>query len=891
MSSLFLLLLLIVGILPIVATVLAAIALSKANAIEHQTRSLQARLRRLQDHLEAPIERVSRTPAAAQEEEAARSEEPPPIGSVAEEASPPAPVMPLEKPQTTVSREAEETVSSDPLRPPAPPPEAAKPERPSGSRPAMDRIDWEELTGGRLFAWIGGLALFLGILFFVKYSIDQGLLSPAVRVAGSFLLGTACIAGGLRLYSTRYRVIAHTLCAAGPAILYVVVYASYDFYGFIGVTAAFPLMTLVTLVTFLLAVRLDSRYIALLGLLGGFLTPPSLSTGQDRPLALFGYLAFLDLGLVLVALRKRWSFLVPLAAVATALTQIGWTARFFTVEKVVTAVGVQLLFSALFVAAAAAAHRMRVEDRRILAAGAGMPLLSLCMVWWMISFPEVGQRPGLLFSVALLLNLFLSGLVLLRDKEWWPYLAGRAITFSTLLFWIHTQLTSSLLPWGLAFVLIFGTLHAFLAAILKHRRPDSSGLVPTLSTLLPFVLLIAVFFQIQLGDPAPVFGLALLLVVLILGMVLYLRVGAMAMAGLVAVVLLETAWHITGFDSARLQYTVPWYFVFLLIFALFPFALGRRLDKRLDLLPWIASALSGPIHFFLIFDALPVSRGEVLAGVLALAFGTFYLAGLFRLVRTVPEGHSDRSTLLALFASVVLFFVSLAFPVVFDEEWLTVGWALEGLALVWLFGRIPHPGLKKWAFVLLGIAFVRLALNPAVLGYHPRTEAPFLNWYLYAYGTVIICLMMSAHRWRPPEEALASLPVVPALRVMGAVLAFFLLNIEIADLYSQGRHLTFQFGTSVGQDMTYSLAWAGYGLVLLLIGIRTSSRGARFGALGLLAVTIVKLFLYDLWRLGELYRVGAFVGLAMILILVSFLYQRHFGGAVEPPGPGAKKEE
>ncbi len=736
----------VVFFLPILAIALSASALSKANAVERQTRSLQARLRLLQDRLEVPRERVSSPPAAAREREPARSEQPAPAGSVAEEVSAPAPVMPVERPQA-----------------------------------AMKRLDWEELTGGRLSAWIGGLALFLGILFFVKYSIDQGLLSPAVRVAGSAILGTACIAAGLRLYRTSYRVIAHTLCAAGPAILYVVIYASYDFYGFIPVTAAFPLMVVVTLVTFLLAVRLDSRYIAVLGLLGGFITPPSLSTGVDRPLTLFGYLAFLDVGLVLVALRKRWSFLVPLAAAATALTQIGWTARFFTIEKVVTALGVQLLFSALFAGAAAAAHRMGVRNGQILAAGAGMPLLSLCMVTWMISFPELGQHQGLLFSVALLL------------------------------------------------------------------------------------------------------------VVLILGIVRFLRVGAMAMAGLISVVHLEVVWHFTGFDPSALRSTAPWYFVFLLIFAVFPFVFFRKLDRSPDLLPWIASALSGPIHFFLIFDALPVSQGEVLAGVLTLAFGAFYLAGLLRLVRTVPREHPRRSTMLALFAAVVLFFVSLAFPVVFDKEWLTVGWALEGLALVWLFGRIPHPALKQWAFVLLGFAFVRLALNPAVLEYHPRTVTSFLNWYLYGYGTVIACLLVAAVRWRPPGEVLATLPVAAALRAMAAILAFLLVNIEIADFYSQGRHLTFQFGTSLGRDMTYSLAWAAYGLVLLLIGITVSSRGARFAALGLLAVTILKLFLYDLWWLGELYRVGAFVGLAMILILVSFLYQRHFARAAEPSDPGAGK--
>ena len=979
------LILLILLILPIVATVLAAIALSRTNELRGEIRRLQSSLSRLQSQ---PGDRES------VERKTARRK---PAGVVREAA----PVMPLEKPPPPPERVAPRrpVVSSRPQPPPTP-------------VTAPKRIDWEKFTGGRLFAWVGGLALFLGILFLVKYSIDQGLISPVVRLAGSFLLGTACIVAGLWLYRSRYRATAHALCAAGPAILYVVIYASHHFYGFIGVSAAFLFMILVTSVAFLLAVRLESRYIALLGLLGGFLTPPSFSTGIDRPLTLFGYLAFLDAGLALIALRMRWGFLVPLAALATALMQIGWTSRFFAVEKAATALGIQLFFSTLFAGAGVAAHLRRTQTRTILASAAAMSLFSLSMVFWMMSNPELAQRPGLMFSVVLVFNLLLSGLVILRSEIGWAYPIGLAITFLTLLDWTLDKLTPSLLPWGLAFFLIFGALHAVAGVMLKRRHPDfslqvtglafpagmlvmilsglaslghtplgvwpfvllldlvalgaallsgilwlggvmliltlatvwvgisqlagSGGLVelllvtaffslgflaaglfvrarpsqslagkpsgasdsvppwtrylgpeslPILSTLLPFVLLMAVFFRLDLVNPSPVFGLAVLLVALILGMALYLRIGAMALAGLASVALLEATWHGTGFDSSWLQYTLPWYVLFLLIFALFPFAFQRRIEQQGSRLPWIASALAGPVHFFLIFDALPVSRGQVLAGVLTLGFGLFYLAGLLRLLQVTPSDHPQRSMRLALFGAVVLFFVSLAFPVVFEKEWLTVGWALEGLALVWLFERVPHPGLKKWALVLLATAFVRLALNPSVLVYHPRAEIPLLNWYLYAYGAVIACLMLAAHRWRLPQEALAGLPVPPTLKGMGAVLAFLLLNIEIADFFSQGRHLTFQFGSSLAQDMTYSLAWAGFGLALLVIGIGSGSRGARLGALGLLAVTTLKLFLYDLWRLGQLYRVGAFVGLAVMLILVSFLYQRYFGEGEKPRNP------
>ena len=69
-------------------------------------------------------------------------------------------------------------------------------------------------------------------------------------------------------------------------------------------------------------------------MLGGFLTPILLSTGQDNPLGLFGYIAILDAGLIFVALNKRWHFLTALAALGTAIMQIGWADKFFRQRKI-----------------------------------------------------------------------------------------------------------------------------------------------------------------------------------------------------------------------------------------------------------------------------------------------------------------------------------------------------------------------------------------------------------------------------------------------------------------------------------------------------------------------------------------------------------------------------
>jgi uncharacterized membrane protein len=74
--------------------------------------------------------------------------------------------------------------------------------------------------------------------------------------------------------------------------------------------------------------------------------------------------------------------------------------------------------------------------------------------------------------------------------------------------------------------------------------------------------------------------------------------------------------------------------------------------------------------------------------------------------------------------------------------------------------------------------------------------------------------------------------------------------------------------------MTYSIAWAFFAFILLIIGIRKDVKAARYAGIALIGVTLLKLFFHDLINLRQLYRVGALVAVAVVLILVSYLYQR-----------------
>ena len=298
------------------------------------------------------------------------------------------------------------------------------------SQPAVSlpSIDWERFMGAKLFAWIGGLALFLGVGFFVKYSFEHNLIPPAVRVAIGFAVGLGLVVGGVALKRKENAVTAQTLCATGILILYAVTFAcrSYYHFAFFGQIPTLLLMTLITVVAFLLAVRLDAIVVAILGMAGGFLTPILLSTGHDNPFGLFGYIALLDIGLLTVSRRKQWEALPILGATGTILMQIGWLAQFFVREqyfsgnKILVPMAVFLGFELLFCFAAAWGKRGSKLENVLSAAALAIGGFALASAFYFLSFTSLGQRPLLLISYGFLVDLGLLSIVFLKRNSLRP---------------------------------------------------------------------------------------------------------------------------------------------------------------------------------------------------------------------------------------------------------------------------------------------------------------------------------------------------------------------------------------------------------------------------------------------------------------------------------------
>ena len=312
---------------------------------------------------------------------------------------------------------------------------------------------------------------------------------------------------------------------------------------------------------------------------------------------------------------------------------------------------------------------------------------------------------------------------------------------------------------------------------------------------------------------------------------------------------------------------------FYAVFTAYPLVVGPR--AREDREPWFVALISAVTTFFAARHAFIAGGLEWMIGVVPVVQGLVTAVLLRALLRLEPAGRRDLGRL-ALVAGAALAFVTVAIPLQLEHQWITIGWTLEGAALAWLYRRVPHRGVLIAASLLLGAVFVRLVLNPEVFLYEPRSAMRILNWYLYTY-LIAASAFFAAAWWlsRTEDSPAEGFPrmsrVLPA---GGVILLFVLLNIEIADYYSTGPEIVFRFGVTVSQDLTYTIGWLAFGMILLAAGIYAGARAARIAAVALIAVTTFKCFLYDLGSLEGLYRVASFVGLALSLALVSIALQR-----------------
>ncbi len=240
----------------------------------------------------------------------------------------------LEALEATV-RELRGTPVWIPVPPPPPPPPLLVVETlPPREEPRAPRDGWtsfEQRVGKRWVTWGGSVALFVAAALFVKLYVKSGggaWFTPPLRVAAAALFGVTLIGVGHRATRT-LRVLALGLLGTGVAVLYLSAFAGLAYYHLYGHEAACVMLIGVTAVGVAVALRHDAPAIAMLAVLGALATPLLVSDGSDARDALCSYLTILDVGVLVLALRKGWRALDTVANVGTWLLFGAWFAAHF----------------------------------------------------------------------------------------------------------------------------------------------------------------------------------------------------------------------------------------------------------------------------------------------------------------------------------------------------------------------------------------------------------------------------------------------------------------------------------------------------------------------------------------------------------------------------------
>ncbi len=188
----------------------------------------------------------------------------------------------------------------------------------------------EQRIGTQWILIAGVIAVIFAAGFFLKYAIDNDWIGPTGRVVIVAIAGLIALAAGEVTRRRGYGIVAKGVTALGFVILYLAVFGVYPYYKlFTSPTPAFIMYILVTAAAMLYAVSLNEIIVALLSLLGGFLTPVLVSTGENRPIALFTYTLILGVGAMLCALYRKWRAVNLLALVGTFLLYTGWFEKFY----------------------------------------------------------------------------------------------------------------------------------------------------------------------------------------------------------------------------------------------------------------------------------------------------------------------------------------------------------------------------------------------------------------------------------------------------------------------------------------------------------------------------------------------------------------------------------
>lgn len=839
---------------------------------------------------------------------------PPSVATAQAPAATPRPAPQPEAQPAAATEPPRPTPPSPPSAPPPPPPTSVPiTPAPPPSSPPPHQVGFEERFGTRWVVWVGGVALALGGIFLVRYTIQQGLIGPGVRIFLGALLAAALVAVGE--WARRHENLsglpglpsAHipgVLTAAGTTVAYATVYAAYALYGFLPPPLAFILLGIVALLT-LAAALLHGPALAGLGVIGAYLAPALVATARPDYWALYIYIAVVTAAAFALARGRMWRWLAIAAIALSAL----WTFPGADVFPVV-ALGAHVFNPLSGFALAAAFLVCGLLFGPEAAPGEVDPLSAFSLGVYLLAaafLTLTSQHDPTALTAFVVLTVATVAIAWRTEAATGAVPVAAVLAMAVMAHWAVLMSPSQLLmPGGLAapavhepqpyeygshLVVASGWAALFgIAGFLAQGR-SARALAPMLwcasGVFAPLAMLIALYYRIAgLDRSLPFAGLALLLAAIyalatenliqrdgrpgIMAASAMFATGALAALALALTFALEKGWLTVG-----LALMAP----------------GAAWVAQKRPLPWLrslAAIVAAIVTARIAYEPRIVGDDLGTATIFNwLLYGYGVPAASFWVAGWLLRQRADDLPARTVDAAAILFTVLLA--IVEIRHYVTGGdiyrpssdfveialYANVGLAITIGLERVrgrTHSIVHDIGAVIVAALSLLAIIFDLVYVLDPRLNntpvgGAFVNLILLAYGlpaALAIILALIARTTRP-----LSYRIVAAITAV--ILALFYLTLEVRRLF-HGPILAGPI--SDAEQYCYSTAWLLFGIALLAVGFVLRSQPARLLALGVIALTVAKVFIIDTASISGIYRALSVIGLGIVLLGIGWLYQR-----------------
>ena len=250
-----------------------------------------------------------------------------------------------------------------------------------------------------------------------------------------------------------------------------------------------------------------------------------------------------------------------------------------------------------------------------------------------------------------------------------------------------------------------------------------------------------------------------------------LSLEVLSAVGLGSVLALEHAWHWHHFRPAQATLPLLWYAVFAAIFTVFPFVFRRQFAQRT--IVWAVSALAAPLHFFLLYDAVRRSHPTGMLGLSPALLALPSLLELYIVLKKSGLENPARMSQLALFGVAALFFITLIFPIQFDRQWITIGWASGGRPLLAISACSASGAAGPGGRRTTGSRFRAAGLESGRVGISRARRHAHLQLVSLCYGATVASLLLAGHLLAPPRDQVFGRSLLPLLYTLAGILSFF----------------------------------------------------------------------------------------------------------------------